>query len=155
RIPFNRAAWILVLIPLAALAQQSLKVNVDLVNVFITAQDEHGEFVNNLTRKDFVIYEDGEPKEISIFEKERDVHSAIGILLDTSGSTVDILPYERKGLIEFARSIAHPDEYYVVTFGTYVRMIHRSPESNAHLEQALQGIRAYGTSLLFDAMLYG
>src|SRR5262249_28102020 len=29
------------------------------------------------------------------------------------------------------------------------------PESNAHLEQALQGIRAYGTSLLFDAMLYG
>jgi Ca-activated chloride channel family protein len=155
RLPFKRAAWILALVPLVSLAQQTLKVNVNLVNVVITAQDDHGNFVNDLNRNDFVVYDDGEPQEISIFEKDRDVHSAIGILLDTSGSTVDILPYERRGLIEFARSIVHPDQYYVVTFGTNVRMIHRSPESNAHLEQALQGVKAYGTSLLFDAMLYG
>jgi Ca-activated chloride channel family protein len=148
------AAWILVLIPLASLAQ-TLKVDVDLVNVFITVQNDRGEFVSDLKKEDFAIYDDGEPQKISIFEKDRDVHSAIGILLDTSGSTVDILPYERRGLIEFAKTILHPDEYYVVTFGTYVRMIHRSPQPNLHLEQALQNVKAFGTSLLFDAMLYG
>lgn len=153
---FKRAGWLtVVLVPLVVFAQQTLKVNVDLVNVFVTAQDEHGGFVNDLTRNDFVVYDDGEPQQISIFEKDRDVHSAVAILLDTSGSTVDILPYERRGLIEFARRIVRPDEYFVVTFGTYVRLIHRSPESNGHLEQALQGVRAYGTSLLFDALLYG
>jgi Ca-activated chloride channel family protein len=144
-----------VLIPIALLAQQTLKVNVDLVNVFITAQNERGEFVDGLAKDDFVVYEDGEPQQISVFEKDRGVHSAIGILLDTSGSTVDILPYERRGLLEFTRTILHPDEYYVVTFGTFVRMIHRSPETHTHLEQALQNVKAYGTSLLFDAMLYG
>jgi Ca-activated chloride channel family protein len=140
---------------LIPLAQQTLKVDVDLVNVFITAQDERGQFVPDLRKDDFAIYDDGEPQKISIFEKDRDVRSAIGILIDTSGSTVDILPYERRGLIEFAKTISHPDEYYVVTFGTYVRMIHRTPEPNIHLEQALQNVKAYGTSLLFDAMLYG
>jgi Ca-activated chloride channel family protein len=152
---FKPAAWILLLIPLTELAQQTLKVNVDLVNVFITAQNERGEFVNDLRKDDFVVYDDGEAQQISIFEKERDVRSAIGILLDTSGSTVDILPYERRGLIEFAKTIVHPDQFYVVTFGTNVRLIHRSPETNAHLEQVLQGVRAFGTSLFFDAMLYG
>src|SRR5215468_2011270 len=152
---FKPAAWILLLIPLTEFAQQTLKVNVDLVNVFITAQNERGEFVNDLRKDDFVVYDDGEAQQISIFEKERDVRSAIGILLDTSGSTVDILPYERRGLIEFAKTIVHPDQFYVVTFGTNVRLIHRSPETTAHLEQALQGIRAFGTSLFFDAMLYG
>ena len=144
-----------VLIPLLGLAQQTLKVDVDLVNVFISAQNDHGEFVDGLNKDDFAIYEDGEPQQISIFEKDRGVHSAIGILLDTSGSTVDILPYERRGLLEFTKTILHPDEYYVVTFGTNVRMIYRSPDSRARLEQALQTVKAYGTSLLFDAMLYG
>jgi len=150
------AAWILaVALPLAVLGQKTLKVDVNLVNVFITAQNDHGDFVSDLTKEDFVIYDDGEPQPISIFEKEKAVRSAIGILLDTSGSTVDILPHERRGLVDFAKTISHPDEYYVVTFGTYVRMIHRSPESNSHLEQALQNVKAFGTSLLFDALLYG
>jgi Ca-activated chloride channel family protein len=152
---FKPAAWVLLLIPLTELAQQTLKVNVDLVSVFVTAQNERGEFVNDLGKDDFVVYDDGEAQQISIFEKERDVRSAIGILLDTSGSTVDILPYERRGLIEFAKTIVHPDQFYVVTFGTNVRLIHRSPETHAHLEQVLQGVRAFGTSLFFDAMLYG
>src|SRR5438067_35143 len=105
--------FLVVVAPLAVLAQQTLKVDVDLVNVFITAQDDRGEFVSGLTRDDFVVYEDGQPQQISIFEKDRAVRSAIGILIDTSGSTVDILPYERRGVIDFAKTINHPDQYYV------------------------------------------
>ena len=150
------AAWVLLLlISLAVVAQQTLKVDVDLVNVFITAQSDRGEFVTDLKRDDFAVYDDGQPQQISIFEKEHEVRSAIAILLDTSGSSIDILPYERRGLLEFAKTIAHPDEYYVITFGTSVRLVHRSPEPNIHLQQVLQGLKASGTSVLFDAILFG
>jgi VWFA-related protein len=141
--------------PQTAPAQQTLKVNVDLVNVFITVQDEKGEFVTDLGRDDFVIYDDRNPQQIAVFEKNEQVRSALGILLDTSGSVVDVLPYETRGLRDFAKTITPPDEYFVITFGTNIRMIHRSPDSQQHLEQVLQNLRPYGTSVLFDAMLYG
>src|SRR5438105_13074692 len=103
--PLKPAAWfLLLLIPLVAVAQQTLKVDVNLVNVFIAAQGERGEFISDLKREDFAVYDDGQPQQISIFEKDRDVRSAIAILLDTSGSSVDILPYERRGLIDFAKT---------------------------------------------------
>jgi Ca-activated chloride channel family protein len=145
----------LLLLPLALLAQQTLKVDVDLVNVFVTVKDAGGQFETGLTKDDFVIYDDGEPQKIAVFEKDNAVRSAIGVLLDTSGSVVDILPYETRGLRDFARSISYPDEYLVITFGTNVRLIHRSPETFQHLDQVLLGLRPFGTSVLFDAMLYG
>jgi len=145
---------ILLLIPVAILAQQTLKVDVDLVNVFVTVQDDRGEFVTGLTKDDFVVYEDDQPQQISVFEKDSAVRSALGVLLDTSGSVVDILPHETRGIRDFAKTISFPDQYSVITFGTSVKLIHRSPDTQRHLEVALQGLKPYGTSVLFDAMLY-
>lgn len=141
-------------VPLVLLAQQTLKVDVDLVNVFATVQDDRGDFVPGLTKDDFVVYEDDQPQPVSVFEKDSAVRSAISVLLDTSGSVVDILPYESRGIRDFAKTISYPDEYSVITFGTSVKMIHRSPDTQQHLDQVLQGLKPYGTSVLFDAMLY-
>src|SRR5436309_1804375 len=72
------------LVCVAALGQQTLKVSVDLVNVFMTVQDERGDFVTGLKREDFVVYDDGQPQEIAVFETESGVRSALAILVDTS-----------------------------------------------------------------------
>jgi len=148
-------ASLLIFVPLGTWAQQTLKVNVDLVNVFLSAQDSGGGFVTDLTRDDFTVFDDGQPQKISIFEKQNDVRSAIAVLLDTSGSMVDIIPYERRGAADFIKTIRYPDESYVITFGTTVHMVHRSPQDSQHLDKELQSLKAFGTSLLFDAMLYG
>src|SRR4051812_45195257 len=93
----------LILIPAAvAVGQQVLRVNVNLVNVFVTVQDDHGDFVTNLTREDFAVYDDDQPQNISVFEKEGAVQSTVGLLMDTSGSMVDILPYMNRGVRDFA-----------------------------------------------------
>src|SRR5947207_295503 len=147
-------ALLMIVICGAALGQQTLKVSVDLVNVFMTVQDERGEFVSGLNRDDFVVYDDAQPQEIAVFEKESGVRTALAILVDTSGSVVDVLPYETRAIRDFARTIVHPDQYFVITFGTNIRMIHRSPDTQQHLEQALQNLKPFGTSVLFDAMLY-
>ena len=45
------------------------------------------------------------PQEIQIFEKQDRVDSSIGILMDTSGSMVDIMPFMKRGIRDFARAL--------------------------------------------------
>jgi Ca-activated chloride channel family protein len=135
-------------------AQQTLKVDVNLVNVFATVKDDRGNFVTNLNRDDFRIYEDDQPQDIQIFEKQDKVSSSIGMLMDTSGSMVDILPFMKKGIRDFTRGLGKADEFFIVSFGTAVRQIHNSSQTQKHLEDSMTPLRAYGTSVLFDALSY-
>jgi len=133
---------------------QTLKVDVNLVNVFATVKDDRGNFVTNLTKDDFRVYEDDKPQDIQIFEKQDNVDSTIGMLLDTSGSMVDILPYMRRGVRDFVRNLPKSHDFFVVSFGTTVKLIHSSSQPQKHLEGSLATLRAWGTSTLYDSLLY-
>ena len=133
---------------------QTLKVDVNLVNIFATVKDGENKFVTNLSREDFRIFEDDQPQEIRIFEKQDRVESSIGILMDTSGSMVDILPPMRTGVHDFVRGLSRSDRVFVFDFGTNVRLLHDSSQSPKHLDDAMQTMRAWGTSVLYDALIY-
>ena len=133
---------------------QTLKVDVNLVSVFATVKDDRGNFVTDLTKDDFRVYEDGQLQNIQIFEKQDNVASAIGMLLDTSGSMVDILPYMRRGVRDFARGLPRTHDFFVISFGTSVKLIHSSSQSQKHLDESLAALRAWGTSTLYDSLLY-
>lgn len=136
------------------LSQDTLKVDVDLVNVFATVQDEGGQFLTNLSRDDFRVYDDDEPQDIRIFESNDWVDSSVGLLMDTSGSMVDILPFMKKGVRDFTRLLRKADDYFVVSFGTDVRLVQSSSQSQKHLEERMAKMRAWGTSLMYDGLLY-
>jgi len=133
---------------------QTLKVDVNLINVFATVKDQQNNFVTNLNKEDFRVYEDDQPQDIRIFEKQNKVESSIGLLMDTSGSMVDIVPFMRRGIRDFTRSLAKTDEYFVVSFGTTVRLLHTSSQAQKHLDDTLTSLRAFGTSSLYDGLLY-
>jgi Ca-activated chloride channel homolog len=133
-------------------AQDSLKVDVNLVNVFATVQNEQGEFVTDLTSNDFRVYDDDAEQQISVFEKDDQVESAVAILLDSSGSMVDILPLMKTGTVEFARQAKRLDDLSVLSFGTTVRLLHDFSDSPQSLQSRLDTLKAYGTSVLFDAL---
>ena len=137
----------------ASHAQTPLRVDVNLVSIFLTAQNDRGEFITGLSSDDFRVYEDGVEQKISIFEKEDQVESSIGILIDNSGSMVDILPMTRDGILQFARAFKRFDEFFVMTFGTRVRLLHDVREPVQSLESKLKTLQARGTSVLFDALL--
>jgi len=136
------------------LPQKTLKVDVNLVNIFATVKDDAGGFVTDLNRDDFRVYEDDQPQDIQIFEKQDRVDSSVGILMDTSGSMVDILPVMRKAVPEFTSSMLKRDEFFIVSFGTSVKLVHRSSQSKKHFDDSLHQMRAYGSSVLYDALLY-
>ena len=137
------------------LLPQTLKVDVDLVSIFTTIKDDHGEFVTDLTKDDFRVYEDDQPQEIKIFEKQEKVTSSVGILMDTSGSMVDIMPYMERGTRDFTRRMPKGDEFFVLSFGTNVKLLHTSSQPQKHLEESMATLRAWGTSVMYDALLYG
>jgi Ca-activated chloride channel family protein len=159
RLPIRKlgtiALAVLFLVWEAASAQRTLSVDVRLVSIFATLQDSSGNFVTNLNAEDFRVYEDGVEQKISVFEKEDAVESAIGILLDSSLSVVDILPRMREGLLQFARRFRRFEDIFVETFGTRVRLIHDQGQPVSHLEQELKVLRANGSSLLYDGLIDG
>ncbi|MBI4475363.1 MAG: VWA domain-containing protein [Acidobacteria bacterium] len=134
--------------------QQPLRVDVNLVNIFVTVQDERGGYITNLGRDDFRIYEDDAPQTIDIFEKQMDVQSSIGFLMDSSGSMVDILPSVKSGIRDYVRHIPAPDDYFIATFGTNLRIIHKASDGQKHLEENLTALRPYGTSLMYDGLMF-
>jgi Ca-activated chloride channel family protein len=134
--------------------QTPLRVDVDLVNVVLTAQDSEGRFVAGLNLSDFRVYEDGVEQKIAVFEKE-DVDSAIGILLDNSLSMVDILPRMKTGLLDFAERTRSFSELFVMTFGTRVRPFHEAGQPLEQLESKLRTLGVQGTSVLYDALVDG
>lgn len=144
----------LVLVPQQTRAQQTLKVDVNLVNVFATVKDDRGNFVANLNRDDFRIYEDDQPQDIQVFEQQNHVDSSIGMLMDTSGSMVDILPFMKRGIRDFTRALPKGDEFFIASFGTDVKLLHTSSQSQKHLEETLAPLRAYGTSSMYNALSY-
>src|SRR5215510_7255151 len=95
---------------------QTLKVDVNLINIFATVKDDQGNFVTNLTKDDFRVYEDDQLQKIEIFEKQDKVESSIGFLMDTSGSMVDILPYMKRAIHDFSRTSRKSDDFFLVSF---------------------------------------
>jgi VWFA-related protein len=135
-------------------ARQTLKVDVELVNVVSTVQDLAGRYVTGLDQSDFHVYDDGVEQKISVFEKQ-DVESAVGILVDNSLSMADILPMMKTGLTNFAQHTNSFNELFVMTFGTRVRVLHDVGEPLSKLESNLKLVSAQGTSVLFDGLVEG
>ena len=134
---------------------QTLKVDVNLVNIFATVKDSQGNFVSNLAQNDFRVYEDGQLQDIQIFEKQDKVDSSVGLLMDTSGSMVDILPFMKRGIRDFTRTLPKNNDFFVMSFGATAQLVHTSSQPQKHLEDSMVPLRAWGTSVLFDALLYG
>src|SRR5439155_14599310 len=72
----------------------TLKVDVNLVNVFVTVTDAHGAPVAGLTKENFVLEEDGHEQKIAVFDKESALPISIALDIDTSLSTRHDLPLE-------------------------------------------------------------
>src|SRR6202171_2408360 len=75
---------------------ETLKVNVEVVQLFFNVKDKHGALIPNLNKDNFDLFEDGQPQTIKYFRAESDLPLTLGILLDTSGSQLRVLDMEKE-----------------------------------------------------------
>src|SRR4051812_23736679 len=102
----------------------TLKIDVKLVNVFVTVTDEHGRPVGSLTKENFQLKEDGREQKVSVFQKESAPPLSIVLAVDTSLSTRRDLQLELQSARRFAGAILRPvDALSVYEFSEVVSEI--------------------------------
>ena len=103
--------------PQAPQSSQTLQVQTSLVNVFSTVRDKRNAIINDLTKDDFKIYEDGQEQKVAYFAKEVDMPITLGMLIDTSGSMETLIDAEHDAGIRFLKTVMRPkDEAMVISF---------------------------------------
>lgn len=116
---------------------QTLKVNVNLVNIYFSVRDKNG-YITNLHKDDCEIAEDKIPQKTKNFTQEKNLPLTIGILLDTSGSQQNVLPMEQEAGAEFLKDVLTPkDEAFLISFDINVDLLADYTNSPGELRRAL------------------
>ena len=109
--------------PASSNAMETLKVNVNLVNLYFSVRDKNG-YITNLHKDDCSIYEDKVLQTTKNFTQEKNLPLTIGILLDTSGSQQSVLPMEQASGAEFLKDVLTPkDEAFLISFDINVNLL--------------------------------
>ena len=123
--------------PVEGLDTQTLKVNVNLVNLYFSVRDKNG-FITNLKKDDCTISEDRQPQTTKNFTQEKNLPLTIGILLDTSGSQQNVLPLEQQSGATFLKNVLTPkDEAFLISFDINVDLLADYTNSPRELQRAL------------------
>jgi Ca-activated chloride channel family protein len=143
----------------SAAAQNSgttLKVDVKLVNVFVTVTDEHGAPVAGLKKEDFALSEDGKPQSIAVFDKESALPLSIVLDVDTSLSTRKDLPLELASARRFAHAILRPvDALSLYGFSEIVSEVVPFTSDLKAIDHGVDRVRMGSATALYDALYLG
>src|SRR5437899_11170020 len=140
--------------PAKAADDQTISVNVDMVNILFTVADKKGKFVTNLRKDDFRVFEDEKAQSITNFSSETDLPLTITLLVDTSGSIRDKLRFEQEAATEFFYSTLqrNKDKALVISFDSGVDLLQDFTDDPEKLSDAVRKIRAGGGTSLYDAI---
>jgi len=134
----------------------TLKVDVNLVNVFVTVTDTHGMPVGSLKQEDFRLSEDGKPQKIAVFDKQSSLPLSIVLAIDTSLSTRRDLPLELASARRFVHAILRPqDALALFQFSEIVDQLLPFTADLKGIDHAIQKIHLGSATALYDALYLG
>jgi Ca-activated chloride channel family protein len=134
----------------------TFKVNVKLVNVFVTVTDERGAPVGNLTKDNFELLEDGHPQKVSIFSKESELPLSIALEIDTSLSTRRDLPLEINSARRFAHAILRPiDSMSIYGISEIVDEVVPFTSDLKTIDRSIERLHLGSATALYDAVFVG
>jgi VWFA-related protein len=121
---------------------ETLKVSVNVVQLFFNVKDKKGALIPSLTKNDFEINEDGKPQTIKYFAAESDLPLTLGILIDASGSQMRVLDMEKQVGGEFLSQILREkDLAFVLSFDVNWELLQDFTNSVSSLKRAMNGVR--------------
>jgi Ca-activated chloride channel family protein len=115
-----------------------------------------GRPVTGLKKEAFTILEDGVPQTLDGFEVMTNLPLSLGIGMDTSGSMEESLVDAQKAAVEFLKDVMTPrDRCFLVNFDNEPQLDVHFTTDRDRIGQALAGLRAQGSTALWDAVVYG
>ena len=137
-------------------ASGDIKVDVKLVNVFVTVTDQRGAPVGSLNKEDFTLTEDGKEQKIAVFDRQSELPLSIITAVDTSGSTKKDLKLELESARRFAHAILRPVD--AMSFYQFSEIVHEVVPFTSDVNRIDQGIgrvHGGGATALYDAIYLG
>src|SRR5258705_2321317 len=129
-----------------------ISVNTAEVSLPVTVRDRAGFLVNDLTRKDFRVFEDGVDQPLSDFSL-RKVPVDVALIVDASSSVADNLDDFRSAAEGFASHLATDDRVSLIQFDDRVVMLQDWTGHLGQLRRALRRIVPGMFTRFHDAML--
>ena len=138
--------------------------SVKIVDVLASVRNKSGQIVNNLTKDDFVLLENGRPQEIRYFSRESDLPLTVGLLIDTSMSQEKVLNAERGAILHFLDQVLREtkDKLFIMQFDMAVQVKQKLTSSRRALEDVLNyvdtpsrrelSIQSGGGTMLYQAI---
>jgi VWFA-related protein len=117
---------------------ETLKVNVNVVQLFFNVKDKRGALIPNLTKDDFEIKEDNSPQTVKYFTAETNLPLTLGIMIDASGSQRNVIDMEKEVGGAFLKQIlTDKDEAFVISFDITVDLLQDFTRDTHRLQAAL------------------
>jgi VWFA-related protein len=117
-----------------------ISVEVKMVSLLATVRDKHGHLINNLTKDDFAVEQDGHAQKITYFAQESNVPLTLGLLVDTSMSQRRVLDQERSASHDFLDKVLREDKdkAFVIHFDYEVELLQDLTSSRQKLDASLE-----------------
>lgn len=97
--------------------------NVELVVVPFQVVDARGAMVNDLTRDEFRVFDNGTPRVIRNFWIDRDVPLTLGVIVDASVSQEEQVAEHRRTVVDLLQGMLRPgDQAFVISIAEDVRV---------------------------------
>jgi len=134
----------------------TIKVDVKLVNVFVTVTDEHGAPVSALSKENFQLFEDGRLQKVSVFDRESELPLSIVLDIDTSLSTRKDLPLELTSARRFVHAILRPvDALSLYEFSEIVDQVVPFTADLRTIDRGIDRLHPGAATALYDAIFLG
>ena len=126
--------------------------NVEEVTLHATVVDQKQHLVTDLGKRNFVIYEDDQPQQITAFKRE-DIPVSIGIIVDNSGSMRDKRAAVTRAVVNLVKSSNPEDEVFVVNFNDEPFLDQDFTNSIDLMHEALDRVDSRGGTALYDSII--
>jgi len=125
--------------------------HVNRVVLWISATDKKGNFVTELDRQDFHVFENGVEQQILEFYRE-DRPITMGILLDSSGSMREKLHEVHEAASSFVDTLRDDDRAMVIDFDDKVFLVEDLTGDHEVLKRAITSTEAIGGTAIYDVL---
>ncbi|MGI9101681.1 MAG: VWA domain-containing protein [Terriglobales bacterium] len=136
--------------------EPDIRVNVKLVNVFVSVTDQNGAPVGGLQKDNFQVLEDGEPQTISVFQRESELPLSIVMAIDASLSTRKDLKLELTSARKFAHQILRrQDAMALYQFSEIVEELVPFTSDVKRIDAGIEHVHVRSATAMYDALYLG
>jgi VWFA-related protein len=136
----------------------TIRSNVQLVNVPVTALNKRGMPVIDLNKEDFHVFEDGVEQTITHFDRETRMPLRVGLIVETSNSARSRLQYEKDAADQFTYVVLQngnsTNQIFLETFDASSSIVQDFTSDPELISEKIRGLKSGGGKALYDAIYF-